>query len=172
VNEVRQFISFYLESRLYGLDIRIVKEINPNTRLTAVPRTAPHIRGLVNIRGQVVLVMDIAVIFGRKSRPVTEQSQVVILKTAAEIRAARGLTSSLDPTPFGDKAVGFLVDRIGDVTGVTADAIEPVPAHVEEANARYFAGVVRQQEGLQMILDAGALLIEPAWALTEEQRWF
>jgi purine-binding chemotaxis protein CheW len=172
VNEVRQFISFFLEDRLYGLDIRIVKEINTNTRLTEVPRTAPHIRGLVNIRGQVVLVMDIAVIFGRNPRPVTEMSQVVILKTAAEIRAARGLPASLDPTPFGDKAVSFLVDRIGDVTSVSSDAIEPVPAHVEEANARYFAGVIRQPEGIQMILDAGALLTEPAWALSEEQRWF
>ena len=172
MNEARQFISFFLEDRLYGLDIRIVKEINTNTRLTEVPRTAPHIRGLVNIRGQVVLVMDIAVIFGRRPRPVTGLSQVVILKTAAEIRAVRGPSDSLDPTPFGDRAVSFLVDRIGDVTGVSAGGIEPVPAHVEEANARYFAGVIRQPEGLQMILDAGALLTEPAWALGGAQEWF
>ncbi len=172
MNEARQFISFYLEGRLYGLDIRIVKEINPNTRLTRVPRTAPHIRGLVNIRGQVVLIMDMAVIFGRQPRPVTEQSQTVILKTAAEIRAVRDLASAIDPAPFGERAVGFLVDRIGDVTGVAANAVEPVPPHVEEANARYFDGVIHKPEGLQMILDAGALLTEPAWALSGGQEWF
>ena len=49
----------------------IVKEINPSLRITTVPRTPPAVRGLVNIRGQVVLVMDLAVIFGRQQRPVT-----------------------------------------------------------------------------------------------------
>jgi purine-binding chemotaxis protein CheW len=171
VKETRQYVSFYLDNRLYGLDIRIVKEINPNTNLAEVPRAAPHIRGLVNIRGQVVLVMDIAVMFGRARRPVTEASQVVILKTAAEVRAAPAISVSLFLASFGDKPVGFLVDRIADVTTVSAEAVEPTPAHVEEANARYFSGVVRVPDGVQMILDAAALMADSTWAISDQQRW-
>ena len=153
-----QLVSFFLEERLYGLDIRIVKEINPNVTITPVPRTPPHIRGLVNIRGQVVLVMDIAVIFGRAPRPVTEDSQVVILKTAQELRNVRGLPDSFDTTVFGDKPIGFLIDRIADVTEVPGGRIEPAPPHLAETNAKCFAGVVRMGEGLQIILDAGEML--------------
>lgn len=154
--DVMQFVSFYLEDRLYGLDIRIVKEINPNLRITTVPRTPPAVRGLVNIRGQVVLVMDLAVIFGRQPRPVTEESQIVILKTTAELKRVQGL--DLDRLPFGDKPTGFIVDRIADVTGVTDDAIKAPPPHLDEANARYVQGVIRLDDELQIVLDAGTLL--------------
>ncbi len=153
-----QFVSFYLEERLYGVDIRIVKEINPSQRITAVPRTPAVVRGLVNIRGQVVLVMDLAVIFGRAERPVTEDSQIVILKTAAEIKRVHGLGQEVDGTVFGDKPSGFIVDRIGDVTSVTAEDFKPPPAHLDQANARYFRGVVRRDDDLQIVLDAGAIL--------------
>lgn len=153
-----QFVSFFLEDRLYGLDIRVVKEITPSQRITAVPLTPAVVRGLVNIRGQVVLVMDLALIFGRSERPVTEESQIVILKTAAEINRVHGLGQEVDGTLFGDKPTGFIVDNIGDVTSVTAAELKPPPPHLDQANARYFKGVVRRDPDLQIVLDAGAIL--------------
>ena len=156
--DLLQFVSFYLEDRLYGLDIRIVKEINPNLQISPVPRTPRHIRGLVNIRGQVVLVMDFAVMLGRTPRPVSDDSKIVILKTAAEIRNLRGAGTPLEGVLFGSKPVGLLVDRIGDVVTVAADDLEPAPQHLDEHKARYFTGVVRQDDELQMILDAGVML--------------
>jgi purine-binding chemotaxis protein CheW len=154
-----EFVSFYLDERLYGLDIRYVKEIHPNVSIVPVPLSPPHLRGLVNIRGQVVLALDIAVIFGRPRRPITETSQIIILKTAAELRCVRGLPDGLDLGPFGDKPVGFLVDRIGDVVRVAPKALLPAPAHLGAENERFVSHVANPNGDLQIILDARELLL-------------
>ncbi len=153
-----QLVSFSLEERQYGLDVRIVKEINPLVSITPVPLAPPMIRGLVNIRGQVVLVMDLAVVFGREARPLTIDTKIVILKTASElknVRAGAELNIAL-----GDKPVGFVVDHINDVIGVPSAEVEPVPPHLEAANARFFDGVVRLGDELMMILDPREVLVQ------------
>ena len=153
-----QFISFTVNKNLYGLDIRVVKEISTNTDITPVPLTPGHVRGLVNIRGQVVLVLDIDVIFGRDQRPITPESRTVILKTAPELKKVRGLDQDFDSKPFGDKPIAFLIDNIGDVVSVDERAIEPPPPHLEQAKADHLGGVVRLGERVQMILDAAQIL--------------
>lgn len=155
----RELVSFYLEERLYGLDIRYVKEIHPNVRIVSVPKAPSHVRGLVNIRGQVVLVFDVALLFGRPPRPVTDESQIVILKTAPELRSVRGLPEDLDTTPFGDKAVGFIVDRIGDVVQVAPEHTRPTPPHLPARKARFVAGVANPVDDMQIILDARELVL-------------
>jgi len=158
IGKTLQFVSFIVEERLYGLDIRVVKEINPNVEIAPVPHTPPRLRGVVNIRGQVVLVIDIAVILGRRPRPITGDSHIVILKTAQELRRVESSMSEEDIARFGDKPVAFLVDRIRDVVTVTADQVEPAPPHLGEANARYFMGVFPFEDEVQVILDAKELL--------------
>ncbi len=153
-----QFVSFEVDGRLFGLDIRIVKEVNPNTAITPVPRSARHLRGLVNIRGQVVLVIDIAVIFGKPERPTAPSSQVIILKTAQEVLHSRHRDSRIDPTRYQDKAVGFLVDRIGDVVSVETGAFCPAPPHLAASIAPFVSGVVRLVDGLLVVLDPVELL--------------
>jgi len=153
-----QIVSFYIEEQFFGMDIRVVKEINPTTNICLVPRTPAHLRGLVNIRGQVVLVMDIAVMFGRAPRPITENSQIVILKTASEIQNAKNLEAEDAYSLFGDKPLGVLVDKIGDVIEVPAKELEPVPRHIEEAKTRFFSGVVNLEEDLLMLLKASEIL--------------
>jgi len=153
-----QFVSFYSEGRMYGLDIRIVKEINPNVNITPVPRSDNYIRGLVNIRGQVILVLDIAMMFGRGQRPFTEDSHIVIMKTAPEIRKVRNMETDFIINAFGDKPVAFLVDKIGDVISVYEDQVEPAPPHLDELKAKYVFGVVRMEDQLLMIINAAQML--------------
>jgi purine-binding chemotaxis protein CheW len=155
---VVQFVSFVVEERLYGLDIRVVKEINPNVAITAVPHAAPHLRGLVNIRGQVVLVIDIAVVLGRAPRPITEDSHIVIVKTTAELMRIETPWTGAQLARFGDKPTAFLVDSIRDVVTVAASSIEPVPAHLGDANAKFFDAVVRLGDHIQVILNPQELL--------------
>lgn len=154
IDGTRQYVSFELDRGLYGFDIQTVKEVNPSTDITFVPRSPQHIRGLVNIRGQVVLVIDIAVLLGRELRPITASSQVVILKTAQEIRRVRALAKELSPERFPDKPVGFLVDRIGDVITVDAGRLETPPPHLGDGEARYVQGVVHLEDRLLVVLNA------------------
>lgn len=157
-NGTRQYVSFELDRGLYGFDIQTVKEVNPTTQITLVPRSLPHVRGLVNIRGQVVLVIDIAVLLGRGLRPVTGSSQVVILKTSQEIRRVRALARDLSPERFPDKPVGFLVDRIGDVVTVEEGRLEATPPHLGECEAKYVQGVMHLEDRLMVVLNAVEML--------------
>lgn len=152
-----QLVTFELDGMLYGLDIRVVKEINPTVTITPVPRTPSYLRGLVNIRGEVVLVFDVANVLGRRPQSVAEESRIVILKTASELRAVKGL-DWIDDAPFGDKPMGLFVDKIGDVVSLTEDMVEDTPLHLGEQNAHYFDGVAKLDDTLVAILDAGALL--------------
>jgi len=157
-DKVRQFVSFQLEGNLYGLDIRIVKEVNLNTSICPVPRSSRQIRGLVNIRGQVVLVVDIAVVFGRPPRPITNTSQVVILKTIQELKRIQDLDVRLLPEKHCDKPIGFLVDKIGDVITLEESQIGGPPPHLKECNARFVEGVAHVDERPLVILVAAEML--------------
>lgn len=155
---VLQVVSFVIEDHLYGLDICAVKEVNPSTAISPVPGAPRHIRGLLNIRGQVVLVMDISVILGHGPRPITDTSQIVILKTFQEISQARTKTDHVNVEAFDDKLVGFLVDRIGDVTALSAGSLEPCPPHLDQRNVRFVRGVARMEDKPLVVLDAGEML--------------
>lgn len=157
-SENRRFVTFELAERTYGLDIRTVKEVNPNTVITPVPLTQPEIRGLVNVRGLVVLVIDIAVVFGHERRPLTEDSQVIILKTTDEMRSVPELYNEFQIEKFGTKPVAFLADRIGEVVTVESDLIKPPPPHLTDTNTKYVEGVVALNQHLLVLLKATAML--------------
>jgi len=152
-----QFVSFMVDGHLYGLDIRLVKEVNPNTNITPVPRSPKHIRGVVNIRGQVVLVTDIGVIFGGSFRPITPDSHIIILKTSQEICRVAG-TEHIQDERFGDKPTSFVVDQIGDVVSSEEKEIDPPPMHLDRTNAKFFQGVLRLETGILSILHAAEML--------------
>ena len=157
---LQQFVTFRVDNDLFGLDIRIVKEVNPTTDITVVPLAPEKIRGLVNIRGQIVLVVDIAVLFDRPQRPLTAQSQLVIIKTRHELELVRDAGDLDTGTTWGEKPIAFLVDGIGDVLPVGTAAIERVPPHIPERIGGYLHGVVRAGDELLILLDAGRLLGE------------
>lgn len=153
-----QFVSFYVAEQMYGLDIQIVKEVNPNIAITEVPLSNENIRGLVNIRGQIILVMDIAIIFGHAPRPLTDNSQLVILKTAQEIQTITNIGQHVEGTNFGDKPIAFLVDEIGDVVTLPVGMIEPSPPHLVQSNAPFVKGVAKNRNTLLIILNAEEML--------------
>lgn len=153
-----QYVSFFINDNMFGLDIHVVREINPHTYISPVPLSKKHIRGLVNIRGQIVLVADIAVIFGYESRPVTSDSQLVIMKTAVEMRNIQGTDLHYTCELFGDKQIAFIVDRVGDVATVKNSDEESRPAHIDDTHAQFIRGVTRVDNSLMTILDPQALI--------------
>jgi purine-binding chemotaxis protein CheW len=154
----RQFVSFFADDVLYGFDIRIIKEITPPVIVTPVPLKQREVHGIVNIRGQVVLVLDITVILGGNEHPVTTDSQIVILKTAREIRAVSDFRPSFDEGVLGDKPVGFLVDTVGDILTLDASLIEEAPSHLKEQNTVYIEGVINLKSQPILLLNAGKMV--------------
>lgn len=149
-----QFVSFYIDNQMYGIDINLVKEVNTNTGIYSIPRSQEQYRGLVNIRGQIVLVMDISVLFGTGRRPITTDSQLIILKSSSEIARVKSYEADFEISKLGDKPLAFLVDRIGDVITVLKSNIEPTPPHLSKNKT----GMIRLDKELLIILTIGEFL--------------
>lgn len=146
-----QYATFRVAERLLGLDLLTVREILRPLDITPVPRSAPHIRGLLNLRGQVVTILDLAVCLGLSPTRMTEQSHIVILKTQAELGAA--FRQALNGYKGPPDLVGLLVDAIEDVAEADASALEPPPANLNEAEERLLSGVHRTDSGLLVLLN-------------------
>lgn len=139
------YATFQSQERLYGIDILSVREIIRAFDITQVPRSGTHIRGLINLRGQVVTILDLAVRLGMPRPELTDQSHIVVLKP-------------LQVSGVPQDPVGLLVDNIGDVVEADAAATETPPANVNEVEDRFLSGVVKTDAGLLVLLNLTDLL--------------
>ena len=155
----QHFVSFYIDQQLYSIDIRVVNDVNRHFILVPVPRAEPALRGLVNIRGQVVLVFDLAVMFGDQPRPITSDSHLIVFKTDQALTRVPHLDPSIDPLRFGDKPYALLVDQIGDVISAASEDIEPPDQYVDHRNFQHFRGLVKVDERIMTILDPMILFV-------------
>ncbi len=156
MNQRRQtrLVTFYLSEKHFGIDINIVKEVNPNQDITWVPLSGREIRGLVNIRGQIVLVMDVNVIFGKAPGPIGTEAQLIILKTVQELSQIEGYAPPFDMSLLGDKPIALLVDKIGDIININTEDIEPPPSHM----AQFKQGVAKISGSLIVIINPEDIL--------------
>ena len=137
-----QYATFTLNERTFGIEIQQVREIIKALEITPVPRATRHIRGLINLRGQVVTIMDLGVRLGAHPKDTAQQSNIIILKTT------------------GTDTLGLLVDAISDVVEEDASTVEPPPANVTDTGNRFLAGVINGRTGLIVLLKLEDILNE------------
>jgi chemotaxis signal transduction protein len=147
--EERQFCTFYVGDRLYGVDILTVNEINTESAFTRVYHAPDTIRGCVNIRGQIYLVLDLPRLLGTPSTGEADAQRLVLFNETV------------------GSSFGSLVDRIGDVVTVSTDRIEErresgasnrETAERRNEISRLTEGVCKMEDDLMVILDPKALL--------------
>jgi purine-binding chemotaxis protein CheW len=155
----KQYVTFYCDHELFGIDIRCVNEVTPYVNVLPVPLSGSHIKGLVNIRGQVVMVIDIAVVFGKENSSPREGSHVVILKTTQDFVRVRDIRGEFETEAFGDKPVGFFVDKLGDTVIVGEDQVENPTRYIEKAYSQYINGLVKLQGDLLILIDPVKILM-------------
>jgi purine-binding chemotaxis protein CheW len=145
----RHFCTFRLANRLFGFDILTVKEVNTQTILTPVPHAPAVVRGYVNLRGNVALVLDMRLLLGFEPGAVTADSRLVMLK------------------PSVGESFGVLVDQIGDIVTLPAEAMESRPREerskgetslVAQHACELVQGVGKLEAELLIILDPHRLL--------------
>lgn len=134
-----EIATFYIGDILMGVDIQKVQEINRHVDLTPVPHAPACVRGVINLRGDVVTVLDLRTVLDLEPAELNETSRNMIAKA-------------------GDEQVGLLVDRIADVVKVTRDEIEPPPANISGIEGRFFDGVYKMKSDLLIILNAEEVL--------------
>jgi purine-binding chemotaxis protein CheW len=141
--ERRQYLSFCLAENDYAVEILQVKEILQYETVTPVPSVPRSIRGVINLRGAVVPVVDLAVKFGLPATPVTRRTCIVIAEAAVE----------------GERTVlGFVADAVREVLELGPQDIEPPPSFGTKVRVEYLVGMGRAGKGFVLLLDLDRVL--------------
>jgi purine-binding chemotaxis protein CheW len=145
----QKFVTFYIDQYHFGIDVLDVREINHHLESTPVPLASPHIRGLINLRGQIVTLLDLRSMFGLGRITLTEHTHNIVLKD--ENFTLGGDVNSSD-------RVGLMVDRIGDIITVEADTLEAPPANIGDIDGRFLVQVAQLNGAVVAILNVQELL--------------
>jgi purine-binding chemotaxis protein CheW len=137
----REFLTFTLGGEHYGIDILKVQEIREIDHVTRVPQVVRFVRGVINLRGAIVPIVDLGLMFGFPEPLPLEKASVIVLN--AEHRS-----------------VGLVVASVSDVVGLAEDEILPSPEMGERAIGRAIAGIGTRREASQDAADASLLLLD------------
>ena len=137
-----QYIVVRLGQERYGIDISYVDNILRMQRMTRVPNVAPYIKGVINLRGEVVPVMSTRIKMGLEPDELTNSTRIIILKFEQQ----------------GN--IGVIVDEVDEVVTLNDEEVDKVPYDAKEEN--FISGVGKIEDGLISILDLNALINEQA----------
>ena len=141
--QTHQYLTFVLAGEVFAMGILAIKEIIEYTDLTTVPMTPEYVRGVINLRGAVVPVLDLSVRFGRPPSPVTKRTCIVIV----EVEAA------------GERHdMGLVVDTVNAVLDIPAQDIEPPPAFGAQVRTDYIQGMAKVNNRFVILLDVTRVL--------------
>lgn len=134
----KQYVTFMVGDRGYGVDIVAVREIKQWSPTTALPNQPHYMRGVLNLRGTIVPVHDLRARFGDPLTDASETHVVVIVW-------------------IGEQTVGVLVDAVSDIITVSSDDIRPVPSAEGEFDQTAIGGLVSVESGMVALLDLDKL---------------
>jgi purine-binding chemotaxis protein CheW len=138
-----QYLSFTIAGTDYGLPILIVKEILQFEDTTRVPGTPASVRGVINVRGQVVPVLDLAVKFGRGESAVSKRTCILVVE------------AKVGGEPL---VVGILADAVNEVLDLPTAEIEQAPSFGANVRIEYITGMGKVGRGFVLLLDADRVL--------------
>jgi purine-binding chemotaxis protein CheW len=134
-----QIVSFALGSEEYGVDISQVQEINRMVAITHVPRAPKFMEGVINLRGQLIPIIDLRTRFTMPRVEHTKNTRIVV-------------------TEIGAKRVGMVVDSVSEVLRIPVEQIEDAPEMITGVDTEYIRGVGKMNERLIILLDLGRII--------------
>jgi purine-binding chemotaxis protein CheW len=134
-----QFLTFQLMAEQYGVPINSVREINRVGEITPVPRTPPFVKGVMNLRGKIIPVINLRVRFGMPSQDYTRDTCIIVIDT-----------------DFGQ--VGMIVDAVKEVADLGANQIEPAPVLGNEKSMSFIRGMGKLDDKVIILVDVVSAL--------------
>lgn len=150
-----QFLSFILAGEYYGIDILRVQEIKGWTPVTRVPQTPEHMKGVLNLRGTVVPIIDMRMRFALEEVDYTPLTVVIVMSVKND---------------SGDRLVGIVVDAVSDVLNVSKDDIKPTPDFGSTVSTEFINGLASVDDKMVMLLDVDLLLDADKLALDQAEK--
>ncbi len=140
------FLTFTLKNQVYGIEIQYVREIVDIQKITRVPGVADYIKGLINLRGQVIPVLDVRLRFGVESRKYDSRTCIIVVE--------------VDET-----MVGLIVDRVADVLIISEDKIQIPPSAGLTVSERFIKGDPWNWPFVKFLLDIEKLIVDVEGAM-------
>ncbi|PKN05848.1 MAG: chemotaxis protein CheW [Deltaproteobacteria bacterium HGW-Deltaproteobacteria-7] len=138
VSREGKYLTFALAGEEYGIGILKVKEIIGLMPITPVPQTPDHIKGVINLRGKVIPVVDLRLKFGMPGVESTERTCIIVVEIAT----------------LGNKiAMGIVVDSVSEVLNIKAAEIEDTPSFGTKLDTDYIRGMAKAGHGVKILLD-------------------
>jgi len=140
-----QLVTFMLKDEQYGINVMQVQEVLRVTEIAPVPGAPSYVLGIINLRGNVVTVLDCRSRFGLPSKEVDEASRIVIIESENQV-------------------VGILVDAVTEVVELRYSEIDSAPNVGNDESSRYIQGVVSRDNSLLILVDLNRLLTDEEWS--------
>ncbi|MGK5092316.1 chemotaxis protein CheW [Deltaproteobacteria bacterium TL4] len=153
-----QLATFHIGDELFAVNILLTKEIGKIHELTAVPESPEYVVGLMNLRGQILTIIDFQCFLEpQQNRNDNGEKQLIILKTKSELEPLQrhGLVADYEMTT---DPMALVIDKIGDVLTVENDDIAPAPSNLVDARKELVSGVVQLDERLVILLSVERLV--------------
>lgn len=142
--DMQQFLTFILASEEYGVDILRVQEIKGWDAVTQVPNTPEYVRGVINLRGTIVPIIDLRIRFSMEQLEYGPTTVVIVLKVMSDDESSR--------------IMGIVVDGVSDVYNVKNDEINAAPDFGEGVDSSFVKGLATVEEKMVIILDIDYML--------------
>jgi len=140
-SEDLEFSTFYVGGAICGINILNIQEINKHFEITKVPQASDYVKGILNLRGRIVTIIDLGKKLGLDPVNQNKSNRNIIVNSE-------------------DEHIGLLVDAISDVVLTRNEDIEPAPSNIGGVKGKYFQGVLKTEKQLIGILDIDEVLKE------------
>ncbi len=137
--EHEKYLTFVLAEEEYGLDVQVVREIIGMQAITAVPQTPDFMKGVINLRGKVIPVLDLRVKFGMPELAYTPATCIIVVAVL-------------------DLLIGIVVDTVSEVLDIAAEDIEPPPQFGTNVRTDFIRGMAKVRDTVKLLLDIELVL--------------
>ena len=138
-----KYLTFTLADEEYGIGILKIKEIIGMMPITTVPQTPEFVKGVINLRGKVIPVIDLRLRFGMESIDYTERTCIIVVE--------------MDGT-VGTVQIGIVVDSVSEVLNIKGEDIEDTPTFGTKLDTNYIFGMAKMEGGVKILLDINRVL--------------
>lgn len=144
-DKILQYVTFRLADETYGINVMQIQEVLRYSEIAPVPGAPHYVLGIINLRGNVVTVIDTRTRFGLTQAEVTDQSRIVVLELEGQV-------------------VGVLVDSVAEVVYLKESEVETAPNVGNDESARFIQGVCNKNGELIILVEFEKMLSEEEWA--------